>query len=93
VHFHRPVKAAYPKAIVRAALEHDPEKRIPVFFNIGHFPNVYSRTGISRVIIQTLTSRSGYETTESLKTAAMKRSIELLGTEVAPIVRAAESKW
>jgi len=44
------------------------------------------------VIIQTLTSRRGYETTESLKTAAMKRSIELLGTEVAPIVRAAESK-
>jgi hypothetical protein len=38
VHFHRPVKAAYPKAIVRAALEHDPEKLIPVFFNIGPFP-------------------------------------------------------
>jgi hypothetical protein len=35
VHLHRPVKAAYLKAIVRAALEHDPEKR-PVFFNVGH---------------------------------------------------------
>jgi hypothetical protein len=56
---HRPVKASYPKAIVRGALEHDPEKRIPVFFDIGHFPNIYSRTGISRVIIQTLTSRRG----------------------------------
>ena len=45
------------------------------------------------MIIQTRTSRRGYdETTESLKTAAMKRSIELLGTEVAPIVRAAQSK-
>jgi hypothetical protein len=28
--------------------------------------------------------------TASLETAAMKRSIELLGTEVAPIVRAAQ---
>ena len=44
------------------------------------------------MIIQTLTSRRGYETTEFLKTAAMKRSIELPGTEVAPIVRASESK-
>src|SRR6202158_2919379 len=42
VHLHRPVKAAYLKAIVRAALERDPEKRIPVFFNIGHFPNLSS---------------------------------------------------
>ena len=42
VHLHRPVKAAYLKAIVRAALEHDPEKRIPVFFNIGLFPNLFS---------------------------------------------------
>jgi hypothetical protein len=42
VHLHRPVKAAYLKATVRAALEHDPEKRIPVFFNIGHFQNLFS---------------------------------------------------
>jgi hypothetical protein len=35
---HRPVKAAYLKTIVRAALEHDPEKRIPVFSNIWTFP-------------------------------------------------------
>jgi hypothetical protein len=42
------------------------------------------------VIIQTRTSRCGYY--EPLKTAAMKRSTELLGTEVAPIVRAAQSK-
>jgi hypothetical protein len=42
VHLHRPVKAAYLKATVRAALEHDPEKRIPVVFNVGHFPNLFS---------------------------------------------------
>jgi len=30
--------------------------------------------------------------TASLETAAMKRSIELLGSEVAPIIRAAQSK-
>src|SRR6202171_822886 len=35
VHLHRPIKAAHLKAIVRAALERDPDKRIPVFFNIG----------------------------------------------------------
>jgi hypothetical protein len=38
---HRPVKAAYLKAIVRAALGHDPEKRISVFVNIGHFTHVF----------------------------------------------------
>ena len=59
--------------------------------NIGHFPNLF-RKASAGVIIQTLTSRRGYETKEFLKTAAMKRSIELPGTEVAPIVRAAESK-
>jgi hypothetical protein len=42
VHLHRPVKAAYLKAIVRAALGHDPEKRIPILVNIGHFSNVFS---------------------------------------------------
>jgi hypothetical protein len=49
VHLHRPVKAAYLKAIVRAALEHDPEKRVPVFFNIGHFPNVFSYLSLSQI--------------------------------------------
>jgi hypothetical protein len=38
VHLHRPVKAAHLKAIVRAALEHDPEKRIPLFFKHRTFP-------------------------------------------------------
>ena len=47
VHLHRPVKAAYLKAIVRAALEHDPRADTG-FFNTGHFPNIYFRTGISR---------------------------------------------
>src|ERR1700692_3188960 len=42
VHLHRPIKAAYLKAIVRAALERYPDKRIPVFFNIGHFPKLFS---------------------------------------------------
>ena len=40
--------------------------------------------GVSRITFQMSTA--------SLETAAMKRSIELLGTEVAPIVRAAQSK-
>jgi probable LLM family oxidoreductase len=40
--------------------------------------------GISRITFQMSTA--------SLETAAMKRSIELLGTEVAPIVRAATSR-
>lgn len=40
--------------------------------------------GIGRITFQMSTA--------SLETAAMKRSIELLGTEVAPIVRAAKSK-
>src|SRR6202140_1123308 len=31
VHLQRPIKAAHLKAIVRAALERDPDKRIPVF--------------------------------------------------------------
>jgi hypothetical protein len=43
VHLHRPIKAAYLKTIVRAALERDPDKRIPVFFNIGHFPKLSHR--------------------------------------------------
>jgi hypothetical protein len=30
VHLHRPIKAAHLKAIVRAALERDPDKRIPL---------------------------------------------------------------
>ena len=47
VHLHRPVKAAHLKAIVRAALEHDPEKRIPVFSNLD-ISRIYFRTGISR---------------------------------------------
>ena len=38
VHLHRPVKAVYLKAIVRAALERDPEKRIPLFFKHRTFP-------------------------------------------------------
>ncbi len=38
VHLHRPIKAAS----IRAALERDPDKRIPVLFNIGHFPNLFS---------------------------------------------------
>ena len=37
--------------------------------------------GVSRITFQMSTA--------SLETAAMKRSIELLGTEVAPIIRAA----
>jgi hypothetical protein len=91
VHLHRPVKAAYLKAIVRAALEHDPEERIPVF-STSDISRIYIFVPASAgVIIQTLTSRRGYETTEFLKTVAMKRSIELPGTEVAPIVRASES--
>lgn len=40
--------------------------------------------GVARITFQMSTA--------SLETAAMKRSIELLGTEVAPIVRAAQSK-
>ena len=92
VHLHRPVKAAYLKAIARAALEHDPEERIPVF-STSDISRIYIFVPASAgVIIQTLTSRRGYETTEFLKTVAMKRSIELPGTEVAPIVRASESK-
>jgi hypothetical protein len=38
--------------------------------------------GVGRITFQMSTA--------SLETAAMKRSIELLGTEVAPIVRAAQ---
>jgi hypothetical protein len=52
VQLHRPVKGAYLKALVRAALEHDPE-RIPVFFNIGHFPNAFSyRHQIGLLLLQ-----------------------------------------
>jgi alkanesulfonate monooxygenase SsuD/methylene tetrahydromethanopterin reductase-like flavin-dependent oxidoreductase (luciferase family) len=40
--------------------------------------------GVGRITFQMSTA--------SLETAAMKRSIELLGTEVAPIVRAARSQ-
>jgi hypothetical protein len=42
VHSRRPAKVAYLKAIVRAALGHDPEKRISAFVNIGHFTNAFS---------------------------------------------------
>jgi hypothetical protein len=59
VHLHRPVKAAYLKAIVRAALEHDPEKRIPVFFNIWTFSEFIFVPASAGVIIQTRTFRRG----------------------------------
>jgi hypothetical protein len=42
VHSRRPVKVAYLKAMVRAALGRDPEKRISVFVSIGHFTNAFS---------------------------------------------------
>jgi hypothetical protein len=59
VHLHRPVKAAYLKAIVRAALEHDPEERIPVFFNIWTFSEFILVPASAGVIIQTRTFRRG----------------------------------
>ena len=69
VHVHRPVKAAYLKAIVRVALEHDQEERLPVF-STSDISRIYIFVPASAgVIIQTLTSGRGYETTEFLKTA------------------------
>ena len=47
VHLHRPIKAAYLKAIVRAALERDPDKRIPGLFT-SDISRIDFRTGISR---------------------------------------------
>jgi hypothetical protein len=58
VHLHRPIKAAYLKAIVRAAPARDPDKRIPVFLQHRTFPEVIAPASAG-VIIQTRTSRRG----------------------------------
>jgi len=83
VHLHRPVKAAYLKATVRAALEPirksgyqrpSPARCSMLAMHLG---------GVGRITFQM--------TSVFLETVAMKRSIELLGTDVAQIVRATRS--
>jgi hypothetical protein len=59
VHLHRPVKAAYLKAIVRAALEHDPGKADTGFLQHRTFPEFIFVPASAGVIIQTRTSRRG----------------------------------
>ena len=56
---HRPVKAAYLKTIVRAALEHDPGKADTGFLQHRTFPEFIFVPASAGVIIQTRTSRRG----------------------------------
>ena len=90
VHLHRPVKAAYLKAIVRAALERDPDKRIPGLFT-SDISRIDFRTGISRGDHSNpdLPRRLGrdYRVPQDSRDEALDRA-----AEVAPIVRAAQSK-
>src|SRR6202043_3607570 len=61
----------------------DPEKRIPATIASKMLDAGDALGGVGRITFQM--------TSVFLETVAMKRSIELLGTEVAPIVRAARS--
>jgi hypothetical protein len=61
----------------------DPEKRIPATVASKMLDASDALGGVGRITFQM--------TSVSLETVAMKRSIELLGTDVAPIVRATRS--
>ena len=83
VHLDRPVKAAYLKATVRAALEPIRKSGYQRSRQQDALDAGDALGGVGRMTFQM--------TSVFLETVAMKRSIELLGTEVAPIVRAARS--
>jgi len=84
VHLHRPIKAAYLKATCPRRTGADPEKRIPATVASKMLDAGDALGGVGRITFQM--------TSVFFETVAMKRSIELLGTKVAPIVRAARSK-